>query len=276
MSNIADHYSGQSGKAIVLGESGSGKTGALISLVEAGFDLRILDFDNGLSYLANLIKTRCPDKQKNVIFETCQDNFDSINGKPSMVGQPVAMAKGTNLINHWKTDTEDLGPVSEWGSNDVLVIDSLTFMAEAALRAVMAIKGRSNQKPEWGDWDAAGVFVKNFLSILTAEKIKCNVVVTAILTYIREESTQTLKGYPATVGQKLSPKVPTFFNTMLSIYRTGVGEQEKRVLRTRSYSGIECKTAGPGIPFELPLGTALATYFNFVRKGVTEGETNVK
>jgi hypothetical protein len=45
---MLEHESNSIVKAMLAADSGSGKTGALACLVDAGFNLRILDFDNGL------------------------------------------------------------------------------------------------------------------------------------------------------------------------------------------------------------------------------------
>ena len=51
MANIKTHKSAEYTKLMLVGDSGSGKTTALASLANAGYNLRILDFDDGLSIL---------------------------------------------------------------------------------------------------------------------------------------------------------------------------------------------------------------------------------
>src|SRR6185503_5608465 len=55
MSSILQHQSATTTKLMIVGPSGEGKTGALASLVCAGYKLRILDFDNGIDNLFNLL-----------------------------------------------------------------------------------------------------------------------------------------------------------------------------------------------------------------------------
>ena len=43
-------------KMLLIGASGSGKTGALASLAAAGYKLRILDYDNGLDFLMRYMR----------------------------------------------------------------------------------------------------------------------------------------------------------------------------------------------------------------------------
>jgi hypothetical protein len=62
MPSLDKHQSSEFTKLLLEGDSGSGKTGSLASLVAAGFKLRVLDMDNGLDSLANAVKRTCPDK----------------------------------------------------------------------------------------------------------------------------------------------------------------------------------------------------------------------
>ena len=51
MPSLSAHQSNDYVKLLLCGDSGSGKSGALASLVGAGYKLRILDMDNGLDSL---------------------------------------------------------------------------------------------------------------------------------------------------------------------------------------------------------------------------------
>lgn len=54
-------------KMLVMGDTGTGKTGALASLANAGYKLHILDYDNGLDILSTKVK---PEFLKNIEYET--------------------------------------------------------------------------------------------------------------------------------------------------------------------------------------------------------------
>src|SRR3990167_5326691 len=56
MANLANHPSALKTNLLFLGDSGMGKTGALASLAIAGYNLRIMDYDNGVDILANILK----------------------------------------------------------------------------------------------------------------------------------------------------------------------------------------------------------------------------
>ena len=55
MPALGQHQSSDIVKMLFIGPSGAGKTGALASLASAGYNLRILDMDNGLDVLANVL-----------------------------------------------------------------------------------------------------------------------------------------------------------------------------------------------------------------------------
>src|SRR6266478_131479 len=52
---IRDHPSSSTTKLLLIGHSSSGKTGSLASLPPAGFNLRIIDLDNGLDILKSYL-----------------------------------------------------------------------------------------------------------------------------------------------------------------------------------------------------------------------------
>ena len=47
----SEHKSRKYVKLLYLGDSGTGKTGSLVSLVQAGYKLRVIDLDDGLDAL---------------------------------------------------------------------------------------------------------------------------------------------------------------------------------------------------------------------------------
>src|ERR1043166_2610991 len=77
MPTLDQHQSNKFAKLLSLGDPSAGKSGALESLVKAGYNLAILDFDNGLDSLKQYVMRNCPDKAKNVHFVTLQDKWKS-------------------------------------------------------------------------------------------------------------------------------------------------------------------------------------------------------
>ena len=86
MPNLSNHQSSSElVKLLFIGDSGTAKTGALVSLVKAGYHLRIIDFDNGLDALVHQIKQQCPELLSTVEYETCQDKY-----KTTRTGRPYS------------------------------------------------------------------------------------------------------------------------------------------------------------------------------------------
>jgi len=105
--SLANHQSNQFTKLLLIGDAKSGKTGSLVSLVKAGYKLRILDFDNGLDALRHQIMAQCPDKIAAVDFVTLRDKLRAspLGNVPD--GQPKAFINALNLLDRWKIGDED-------------------------------------------------------------------------------------------------------------------------------------------------------------------------
>lgn len=265
MPNLSEYQAIQPIKMLFVGDSGKGKTGALASLAEAGFNVRILDFDRGVGILASILKSK-PEALSKIIYETCTDQFQEIGGKIIPVGVPSAFTKGLRLLTHWKTKELDLGKITTWTRNEVLVLDSFTHMCNAAMVYVMALNNRSGDHPWQGDWGQAMDYMENVLKLLYSDAIKCHVIVNTHITFVG--GTENDKGqvtgakpYPNALGQKLPPKVGQYFNTMLQADSVGLGNNAKRIIRTTPNGELGIKSEILGLPKELPLESGLAMFF---------------
>lgn len=251
-------------KMLLLGNSGIGKSGSLASLARAGYNLRIIDFDNGLQYLASELSDS-PEALARVKYKTFTDNFRGQGANILPVGVPQAFAKAMEALNNWKEDDgTSLGGVSKWTLQDVLVIDSLTLMSRAVMNHVLAVNGRSGQNPSQPNWGEAMRIVEDFIAMLYGDNIPCHVVVISHIVQLGDEETG-FQGFPSTLGNKLPPKVPRFFNTMVEAFVQGTGANAKRKIRTRSRPGLDLKVASKNVPPELPLETGLADLFSAMR-----------
>jgi len=262
MPNLADHQSAKITKMLLMGDSGTAKTGSLVSLVEAGYKLRILDFDNGLDPLVAQIRSRCPAKLANVEFVTLRDKMKSSPMGPIIDGAPQAFIRATQLLDHWKDGTTDLGKPMTWGEDTVLVIDSLTFMSEAAFAWAEVFKTSKDRRHIYGEAQGA---IESVIALLTSDQMKVNVIVIAHTKYLdRPDGTQ--KGFPTSVGNALSPKIPAYFNSVALATSTGAGASLRRQIQTVSTGLIDLKNpASLKMATALPIETALADFFKTIR-----------
>jgi hypothetical protein len=259
---------------LLMGNSGTGKTGALASLALAGFNLRILDFDAGCDILFDLLKSDQAALER-VVFETVTDKLRTIGNNIVPDGRAEAFSTAMSLLDRWKVaagttghgeiiPAYDLGPVASWGPNDILIIDSLTMLSNAAMRHTLCLNNRPAGPKQQSDWGQAMDYIENVLALLYSSHIKCNVIVNAHIGYVGEDA--EARGYPNTLGQKLPPKVGRYFNTILMTRTLGTGPAAKRQILTMSEGIIDLKNPAPSaMPRTLPLETGLATFFDLVR-----------
>src|SRR5437879_11140638 len=115
MPSLAQHQSNDFTKLLLIGDSKSGKTGSLVSLVKAGYKLRILDLDNLLDVLKYMIVNQCPEKLDAVEFRTLRDKRKSGQTGSMLDGKDSAWINALQMLDSWKYDDVDLGQPSEWG-----------------------------------------------------------------------------------------------------------------------------------------------------------------
>lgn len=234
MSSLTDHQSSKITKLLLLGDSGTGKTGSLVSLALAGYKLRILDFDNGLDSLVHQIRKRDASKLANVDYVTLRDKWKSSPSGPILDGSPTAFIEGTKHLDNWP----GLGKPAEWGSETILVLDSLTHFSNAALNWAGVFKFSKDGRAVFFEAQKAIEYV---VSLLSSETFKTNVIVVCHVRYVqRDDGVQ--KGYPMTAGEALSPKIPTYFNTLVQMETVGVGSNARRQLTTIPNGLVDLKS----------------------------------
>lgn len=263
MPNLSAHQSSEFTKLLLIGDSKSGKTGALASLTKK-YKLRILDYDNGLDTLAQIVKRDNPKDLVNVEFRTLRDKLVATPLGPVVSGSATAFIDGLRMLDHWKHGDTDLGKPSEWGPECILVIDSLTFMSDAAFRFREPLVPKSKD----GKYDVRAVYkdaqdaIESVLALLTSESFRTNVIVISHVRYV-DNPDGTKKGYPTAVGSALSPQIPRYFNSV-ALAQTAPGG--KRTIQTAATAMIDL--ANPAsfkmLP-TLPIETGLATFFETLR-----------
>jgi hypothetical protein len=289
MPPLSSHQSSSTTKLLLIGDSGAGKTGALASLATAGYNLRILDLDNGIDILANYLndpqstyRKTSPDALSRVHYLTLTDKMKNLNGK--LIPEKVSVWTRTmNALMEWKDGDTSLGKITDWTSQDILVIDSLSALAQAALFFHLqmngALGGSRTQNEGRRDIGVAQNLIRDFLQLLASDSLKCNIILTAHITFVTEggmkpdpekSSEGTSYGYPAAVGRALSPHIPRYFNNVLIARAEGAGRQAKHYIYTSAQlvggQIVNGKTSAPTKVLErYPLETGLADYFKAIR-----------
>lgn len=249
MSSLADHRSASTVKLLVVGESGAGKSGGLASLIDAGLRLRILDFDDGLSPLAGFVKDKS--KLANAHFISLRDKLELMGGKfviKKASGFADAMSTLMKGGDKWGVGS-GIPSAYEWGPQDVLVVDSLSMMGRSALLMVMEANGAAMKVPEIQHYGLAMEQMEKFVGEMTSPAIGCHIIFNTHVS----TSKATMLPCPEVLGDKLGPKIPRYFDNMVSLSVTN----GKRTYKTKTDSGMALKTAKPLDPI-YPLETGLA------------------
>ena len=242
-------------KGLVVGDSGAGKTGMLASLVDAGYHLRILDFDAGLDPLVGYVKKK--GLLGNVEYETLRDEFKMV-GSYLAIKKAPAYQRGLALLQDWN----GAGPVQTWDPDTILVIDTLGRMARASFNMVLqanAIVSPSGSRggPEQSHYGTAMENVERTISMLTnPDIVPCHVLVNAHWSF-QEDGSGILRPYPETIGNKLNPKIARDFSNLFSVSITA----GQRSIKVKKDGVIACKASRNLRKEQYPIDTGMADIF---------------
>lgn len=258
MPSLADHHSSKFVKLIMIGDSSTGKTGSLTSLVAAGYKVRILDFDNGVDSLKEFVSKECPDKISSVDYETVRDKV-SVGPAGPKIKDPVAFTNGLKLMDAWYDGSKP----AEWGEDTVFVLDSLSAFGRAAFAWARGLNPTAKDPRQW--YFAAQQGVEDMIALLTSETFHTNVIVISHVNY-KEVTEGITKGYTNAIGTALGPIIPRYFNTLLLAESSGTGKNVRRMIKTMPTALVDLKNPAPfKLLEELPLGTGLATIFKTLK-----------
>jgi hypothetical protein len=271
MPSLASFQSNKPVKILYVGDPGSGKTGSLVSLVKAGYKLRIWDFDNLLEPLFQFVMRECPDKAGNVAFQTFTDPVATPAVPTMMIGQqlrvqsfvkgtPTAFINALKQMDAWKTPEEDLGNPADWGTGTFAVLDTLSMLSNSAFNYVQAMNPGARESQTY--YGAAQQLIINMLAKLFSEQFHTNVIVLAHIDY-SENHLGVQKGFPKSKGKALHSDIGSYFNCILQATNKG----SEKVILTKSTGIVDLKNPVPfSVPDSLPLGTGLADFMRAIRQ----------
>jgi hypothetical protein len=252
-------------KALLLGDSGAGKTGALVSLVQKNYKVRILDMDNKVAtgILPKAIMQVCPHLIGNVAYISLRDKKKASPLGPIFDGLPQSFTKAMEYMNKW----EDGSVPATWGPDVVFVLDSLTFLGDAAFNWAKSMNSGAKDPRQW--FYTAQQATEDFIGLLTAENFKTNVIVICHVSWsVKKDATgvELTKGYPASIGKALDNTIPAYFDNMV-LAQASTSLPVKRTIQTAQTSMVDLKNpASFSMLPTLPLETGLATFFETLKK----------
>lgn len=254
-------------KMLGMGYPKSGKTPSLIPLLLAGYKVRMMDFDGGTAALLRFLPVDKLDKI-DLDVQVLEDEVGLEEGKAyaGPVGTPQAYKRAWELMREWKYTNADgvvvnLGKPKDWGSDTILVVDTLTGHGNAAMRRVRKLNSnvqdlRRLSFPAQQEQEA-------FLDLLTHDALKCHVIIFSHLKVIGPKEPEMVKAtgtpeeqaaqnainnakleqaaknmeliptriYPTCVGSALPPHICKRLNTVVHFKKTvTLGGKVKRVI----------------------------------------------
>lgn len=274
-------------KMIYIGDSGSGKTGSLMSLAAAGYNLRVLDVDKGVQILKDYATTKIDQLGKpniylhgkpglwseeqvkgitsRINYVTISETFTNTNGH--VVPKGDSYGKILAQLTEWKDGSGSLGRLETWGPNDVLVIDSFSRVCDARMYMELTLNARAISGRQQSDYWKVQDALERFLELLvsydpgTKKGIPCHVIMIGHVDYVEKED-GTVRGMPQSMGKALGPKIAQHFNHALLAKTSGQGTMAKRKILTQTTGTIDLKNAAPlKVKPEYDLETGLAEYF---------------
>lgn len=275
-------------RLLCMGESGTGKTGSLISLAEAGYTVHILDLEAKAEDLLRTIihdavasgkwtAARAAEVLGRIEIEVAAEAA-AFAGDQVKIRKPQALAQAGKILTTWGA--------ARFDRSHVIVIDSFSRLS---VYAANVVAGQTGHEPEFRDFRDIFNKLRPLLGYLTAwqeqyvgsgEQFDCHIIVlTHINLYevrrktgekvkvgaVKVDETEVIdtRVYPKAIGQALSPDIPAFFNSML-VYRAARNKPGSRVIQLLADDMTPVKT--PAIHFaerqkQLPVETGLAAYF---------------
>ena len=215
-------------KIMLIGESGSGKTHSLRTLLEAGITPFVLFTEPGMETLGDMpdgswhYKYVKPFTQKwsdihNMMQKMNMLSFENM----SKVTDPyktsyTGLLDTLNACNNFTCDCHGtaFGDVSKWSTDRAFVLDSLSGLGDMAM--ANAVGGKPTRSP--AEWGMAQNAVRAILQPLTTAT-QCTFVLTGHLARERDEITGGSQVMVNTLGQKLAPDLPKMFSDVVMAVR---------------------------------------------------------
>jgi len=262
-------------RIMIVGYPGGAKTGALASLVNAGFKLRILDFDGNLD---PLIRFSNRDKLVKNVDVIQLKGLDKVKMGSQVIepdGVPVAFATAFKMMNRWeyknkKGENVDLGASKDWGPDTVMVLDSMTTMGDAAMLRALKLSGRTFADTTDRIYGMAMGEQERFIKAITSDQNHFHTIVMAHLRIIgprdvRKGDSEIQKQikeavaemidprlYPSALGWQLPQTIAKEFPTVLLAEKKVTGKKITHHLRTVTSQELDLKFPGPSLPDDMP------------------------
>jgi len=238
-------------RMMIVGYPGTAKTGMIASLANAGYKIRMLDYDGNSQ---SLLTYTDADKLANIDIVYLEDKMRNGERFIETTGVPTAFRAGLNLLDEWKYTDEDgsvvnLGKSKDWGCDTVVVLDSLTAMGLSSFRRQQSLSNKTPLNTTEQVWGLAMAQQEAFIERLTSENNKHHVIVLAHLKIVgpkdlRKEDDDITKEikqeihelvpnrlFPSALGKALPPVIGGHFPILIEASNEFKGSSVNRIIR---------------------------------------------
>ncbi len=223
----------------LLGPGGTGKTSALVTVLEAGYNLRMIATEHSSPNRViqelhrRKLSPKLLDKFEWQFVSPSPTSWDSLKESARIVNtmslediskmrSGIAKSDGTqwikllNACSSFKSDKNGtlFGDATEWGDDTMFVIDGLSGVSDMSRNLSVGLK----PNPSPGEW---GVMQGNILTLVKKLAHDCKCYFTLIAHVEREQDPITgLNNITfSTLGAKLAPKLPPLFTNVVAAQR---------------------------------------------------------
>lgn len=290
MTNASLLAKGKALRIMIVGYPGSAKTGSLAPLLDAGFKIRMLDFDGNPDPLYQYAKPSSLARLDVAYFE---DKLRTGLGFTEPAGVPTAFANALKQMDDWKTtdasgQAATLGASKDWGLDTIVVLDSLTKMGDAAFRRAMKLLNKTPANVTDRVWGLAMQEQSAFIEALTSANNPHHVIVLAHLKMVGpsdirqgdSELTQQIKNtlaeivptrlYPSALGRQLPQQIGAEFPIMIEATKDVRNGKVTRHLNLAPKELLDVKYPGAITEAKLPIESGLLTVFQALSPGSVE------
>lgn len=239
MSEVTSRTNDPGLKILIQGKSGSGKTTTFVEILKnTDLEVFLLFTEPALATVKKAIREHNLTEEQlsrlhwaschagQVGFKSLQDRAKKIN---TLSFQSLASLGDIDkqkydqfyqllgiFSDYIDQNGKHFGAVDEWDNTRVLFLDSLSGLNIMAMDLVAGGKPAKNVS----DWGIAQDNLRRLIQQLTMG-CQCWMILTAHVEQERDEVTGRIELMPATLGKKLAPEIPFFFDEVVFAYTDG-------------------------------------------------------
>jgi len=224
---------------LLEGASGSGKTSAIVTLLQAGLNVFVIGTEPGfvdslidrchvlkvpmdrLHWMSVLPATEgweALDEMTNKIGSLDFEGISKIKG----IGKDKTRVPAMKFLGALKDfvcerDGQSYGSFTLWDDTCALVVDSLSGLS--IISWYLTVGNKPTGAP--GEWNIAMNYIEALLMKINSDR-SCYFVLTAHIEKEMDEISGVMRVMTSTLGRKLAPKIPRFFSEVVYAQRTSV------------------------------------------------------